>query len=177
MGNVGDNSVSSYRLHASQTQQLADANPSVIYRGVDRGQPSTNDWPTCNNTRATQRLIDWYYPIIRSSLQHIWDPLSTNILGCKRLWFCAVGMTIAAQHLTLYYRLDLLCASVNRLTRLQSERGCKMRRCSRNRQRAAPVETAARQLAALKPRLSATRMPINNEYDDNNSGSSSSSIA
>jgi len=31
VGNVGDNSVTSYRLHASETQQLAhDANPSVI---------------------------------------------------------------------------------------------------------------------------------------------------
>jgi len=26
-GNVGDNSVSSYRLHASETQQVADATP------------------------------------------------------------------------------------------------------------------------------------------------------
>ena len=48
VGNVGDNSVSSYRLHVSETQQLADATPIRYLCGVARGQPSTNDGPTCN---------------------------------------------------------------------------------------------------------------------------------
>jgi len=48
VGNVGDNSVSSYRLHVSETQQLADATSICYLHGVARGQPSTNDGPTCN---------------------------------------------------------------------------------------------------------------------------------
>jgi len=47
VGNVGDNSVSSYRLHVSETQQLADATPICYLCGVARGQPSTNNGPTC----------------------------------------------------------------------------------------------------------------------------------
>ena len=50
--NVGDNGVSGYRLHASETQQLlcpmADAKPICHLCGVARAQPSTNDEPTCN---------------------------------------------------------------------------------------------------------------------------------
>jgi len=47
VGNVGDNNVSSYRLHASKTEQLsyvpmADATRFVIC------VESTNDGPTCN---------------------------------------------------------------------------------------------------------------------------------
>jgi len=34
VGNVGDNSVSSHRLHASETQQLADATPICYLCGV-----------------------------------------------------------------------------------------------------------------------------------------------
>jgi len=37
VGNVGDNSVSSYRLHASETQQLADATPICYQCGVAIG--------------------------------------------------------------------------------------------------------------------------------------------
>jgi len=53
VGNVGDNSDSSYRLHASETQQLsyvpmADATPICYLCGVAMEQPSTNDGPTCN---------------------------------------------------------------------------------------------------------------------------------
>ena len=55
MGNVGDDSVSSYRLHASETllpyvvMAVADATPICSYlRGAGRGQPSTNDGLTCN---------------------------------------------------------------------------------------------------------------------------------
>jgi len=48
VGNVDDNSVSSCRLRASETQQLADATPSCCLCGVARGPPSTNDGPTCN---------------------------------------------------------------------------------------------------------------------------------
>jgi len=53
VGNVGDNSVSSCRLHASETQQLADATPICYLCGVARRQPSTNDGPTCNNPSNT----------------------------------------------------------------------------------------------------------------------------
>ena len=54
VGNVGDNSVGSYRLHASETQQLADATPICYLCGVARGmQSSTNDGPTCNNLSDT----------------------------------------------------------------------------------------------------------------------------
>jgi len=48
VGNVGDNSVSIYRLHASETQQLADATPICYLYGVSSGQPSTSDGRTCN---------------------------------------------------------------------------------------------------------------------------------
>ena len=53
MGNIGDNSVTSYRLHASETQQLsyvpmADDTPFCYLCGVAVGQPSANDGPTCN---------------------------------------------------------------------------------------------------------------------------------
>ena len=53
---ISDNSISSYRLHASETQQLsyvpmfvADAT-SIFCRlyGVARMQPSANDGPTCS---------------------------------------------------------------------------------------------------------------------------------
>jgi len=50
MGNVGDNSVGSYRLHASETQQLADTTPVCYLCGVSR-QPMTG-------RLATQRLRD-----------------------------------------------------------------------------------------------------------------------
>ena len=53
VGNVGDNSVSSYRLQASEIQQLSyvpmtDATPICYLDGVARGQPSTSHGPTCN---------------------------------------------------------------------------------------------------------------------------------
>jgi len=53
VGNVGDNSVGSDHLHASETQQLslarmANAAPICYVCGVGMGQPSTNDGPTCN---------------------------------------------------------------------------------------------------------------------------------
>ena len=50
MGNVGDNSVDSYHLHASETQQLADTTPVCYLCGVSR-QPMTG-------RLATQRLRD-----------------------------------------------------------------------------------------------------------------------
>jgi len=64
MGNVGDNSVSSYRLRASETQQLsyvpmADATPICYQYELALGQPSANDGPTCKlqqHTLATHRL-------------------------------------------------------------------------------------------------------------------------
>jgi len=37
VGNAGDNSVSSYRLYASETQQLADATPICYLCAVARG--------------------------------------------------------------------------------------------------------------------------------------------
>jgi len=40
--------ISSYRPHASKTQQLVEATPICYLRGVARGQPSTNDGLTCN---------------------------------------------------------------------------------------------------------------------------------
>ena len=52
VGNVGDSSVSSYRLHAFETQHLsyvpmaeavADATPICYVCGIDRGQPSASD--------------------------------------------------------------------------------------------------------------------------------------
>ena len=57
MGNVGDNSVSSYQ-HASETQQLpyvpiAGATPVRYLYGVAMGQPSTKDLQL---VLATQRL-------------------------------------------------------------------------------------------------------------------------
>jgi len=36
VGNVGDNSVSSYRLHASESRQLADATTIFLMCGVAR---------------------------------------------------------------------------------------------------------------------------------------------
>jgi len=48
VGNVGDNGVSSHRLHASEMQQMADATPICSLCGVARVQPSTNDRTTCN---------------------------------------------------------------------------------------------------------------------------------
>ena len=48
VGNVGDHSVSSYRLYVSKTQQQADATPTRYLCGVAYGQPSTSDGPTCN---------------------------------------------------------------------------------------------------------------------------------
>jgi len=36
VGNVGDSSVSSYRLYASEIQQLVDATAICYLRGVDR---------------------------------------------------------------------------------------------------------------------------------------------
>jgi len=54
VGNVGDNSVSSYRLHASETQQLTDAMPICYMYGVARcsRQPMTGWLAThpCNTT-------------------------------------------------------------------------------------------------------------------------------
>ena len=43
-------SVSSCRLRASETQQLADSTSVCYLCGVARGQPSTNDGPTCNTS-------------------------------------------------------------------------------------------------------------------------------
>jgi len=53
VGDVGDNGVNSYRLHASETQQLsytlmADATAIRYLCGVAIGQLSANDGPTCN---------------------------------------------------------------------------------------------------------------------------------
>jgi len=50
VGNVGDNSVSSCRQDASETQQLADASPICYLCGVAKGQSSTSDGPTCNTS-------------------------------------------------------------------------------------------------------------------------------
>jgi len=47
VGIVGDHSVSSYRLHASEAQQPATTHPSVIC-GVATAQPLTSHGPTCN---------------------------------------------------------------------------------------------------------------------------------
>jgi len=52
VGNTGDNSISSYRLHAQQLSYVpmavVDATPICHLYGVARWQPSTNDGPTCN---------------------------------------------------------------------------------------------------------------------------------
>jgi len=55
VGNVGDNGVSSYRLHASETQQLsdvamavADAYPSAICVQLLEDSRSASDGPICN---------------------------------------------------------------------------------------------------------------------------------
>ena len=48
---TGDNSVSSYRLHAAETQQLSYVPMTVADAslcGVAMGQTSANDGPTCN---------------------------------------------------------------------------------------------------------------------------------
>jgi len=55
VGNVGDNSVSSYRMHASETHVPTAEATSVMWSGVDMGQPSTNDGPTCNTPRQYSR--------------------------------------------------------------------------------------------------------------------------
>ena len=59
MGNVGDNSVSSYRLHASETQQLsylADATRIIYLCGVSIGT-AVNQWRAdLPHTLATRRL-------------------------------------------------------------------------------------------------------------------------
>jgi len=53
--NTGPVSVSSYRMHASETHvPTADAT-SVMWSGVDMGQPSTTDGPTCNTPRQHSR--------------------------------------------------------------------------------------------------------------------------
>ena len=56
MGNVGNNSVGSYRLHAPETKQLAYATPICYLCEVARGQPSASDRPThpSNTTVKTQ---------------------------------------------------------------------------------------------------------------------------
>ena len=50
VGNVGNNSVSSYRLHAYETQQMPcfDGRHHIHLCEVARAQPLTNDGPTCN---------------------------------------------------------------------------------------------------------------------------------
>ena len=57
VGNVGDNSVSSYRLHASETQQLADATPISYLCGVARGsgQPITGRLATHSSHTTVKR--------------------------------------------------------------------------------------------------------------------------
>ena len=59
VGNVGDNSVSSYRLHASETQQLASAAPICQLCGVARGsrQPVTGRLATHPNNTAVNTEI------------------------------------------------------------------------------------------------------------------------
>jgi len=60
MGNVGDNSVSSCRLHSSETQQLAYDTLICYLCGVAIGgsrEPSTNDGPTCNTPVKRQIVI------------------------------------------------------------------------------------------------------------------------
>jgi len=57
MGNVGDNSVSSYRLNASETQQLADAPLMCYLCGVD-GAAVNQSRTDMQHTLATQWLRD-----------------------------------------------------------------------------------------------------------------------
>jgi len=59
VGNVGDNSVSSYRLHVSETQQLASAAPICQLCGVVRGsrQPVTGRLATHPNNTAVNTEI------------------------------------------------------------------------------------------------------------------------
>ena len=61
MGNVSDNGVSSYRLHAYETQQLADATPICYLCGAARGAAVNQRWADLQHaTLATQRLR---YPV------------------------------------------------------------------------------------------------------------------
>ena len=59
VGSVGDNSVSSYRLHAPETQQLADAAPIRFLCGVARGsrQPMTGRLATHPSNTAVKIQI------------------------------------------------------------------------------------------------------------------------
>jgi len=56
VGNVGDNSVSSYRLYASDLKHNSWPTPHL--RGVARGQPSTEWQADLQHVLATQRLRD-----------------------------------------------------------------------------------------------------------------------
>jgi len=58
VGNVGDNSVSSYRLRACETQQLTDATPRVELLGAAVSQWRAN----LQHNLATQRLFFLYKP-------------------------------------------------------------------------------------------------------------------
>ena len=82
VGNVGDNSVSSYSLHASETQQLADGTPICYLCGVAMGQPSTNDRPTCNTPwqHNGYDIDNWLslYP----QIPHMHNILQTEISDC-----------------------------------------------------------------------------------------------
>jgi len=61
VGNVGDNGVSSYRLHAYETQQLADATPICYLCGAARGAAVNQRRADLQHaTLATQRLR---YPV------------------------------------------------------------------------------------------------------------------
>ena len=59
VGNVDDNSVRSYRLHASETQQLVDATRMCCLGGVARGsrQPMTGRLATHPSNTMVKRLI------------------------------------------------------------------------------------------------------------------------
>ena len=63
MGNVGDNGVSSYRLHAYETQQMADATPICYLCGAARGAAVNQECrtqarrPQARRTRARHRGV------------------------------------------------------------------------------------------------------------------------
>jgi len=74
VGNVGDNSVSSYRLYASETQQLsyvADATPICYLRGGARGKPSTRHGPTCNTPQRLRRRLRCYVQCLVTGVQRV----------------------------------------------------------------------------------------------------------
>ena len=61
MGNVGDNTVSSYRLHASETQQLADPSVRTVELLGDSRQPITGRLATHPSNTTVKRYISLHY--------------------------------------------------------------------------------------------------------------------